>query len=314
MSMNKLRVLSIVLLAVLVALFAGCSGSDEAETASPAADDTAADDTAANEAEEAAAGDAALPAEYEDGVYFAQEDAFDERTGWKYMVILEVEGGEIVSATWEGANRDGGTSKVTRSENGEYGMVENGGAMAPWYEQAAATEAYLLETQDPTDIEYTTDAGNTDAIAGATIHVVEFFTLAEEALIDGPVGYGMWQDGHYRAEQAEFSNSGWKYTVDLTVVGGRIVAANWNGIPEDGGTLKKQRSMDGEYGMVENGGAMAPWFEQAQAAEDYLLEIQDPTAVEISETGHVDAITGATIHVNEMFELATEALEGASRG
>ncbi|MFW5643165.1 MAG: FMN-binding protein, partial [Alkalispirochaeta sp.] len=215
---------------------------------------------------------------------------------------------------WEGANRDGGTSKVNRSRDGEYGMVENGGAMAPWFEQAAATEEYLLETQDPTDIEYTSEEGHTDAISGATIHVVEFFTLVEEALADGPAGYGMWKDGHYHAEEPEFGESGWKYTVDLTVVGGRIVAANWTGIHEEGGTDKKTRSMDGEYGMVENGGAMAPWFEQAQAAEEYLLEVQDPTDIEYtSEEGHTDAISGATIHVIEFFTLAEEALEGARR-
>ena len=54
--------------------------------------------------------------------------------------------------------------------------------MAPWFEQAQAAEAHLLDIQDPTAIEYTSDEGHTDAISGATIHVVEFFTLAEEAL------------------------------------------------------------------------------------------------------------------------------------
>ena len=295
------RTLAVAAMATLVLIMLGCSGSTEESTAdTPDADSSAA---------------AFTPGEYEDGVYFAQEDSFSERTGWKYMVILEVENGEIVSAIWEGANRDGGTSKVTRSRSGEYGMVENGGAMAPWFEQAAAAEAYLLETQDPTAIEYTSDEGHTDAISGATIHVIEFFSLAEEALAAGPNGYGPFQDGQYHAEEAEFGETGWKYTADLTVVGGRIVAANWNGLAEDGGTSKKQRSMDGEYGMVENGGAMAPWFEQARAAEAYLLDTQDPTAIEYtSDEGHADAISGATIHVIEFFTLAEEALEGASRG
>jgi major membrane immunogen (membrane-anchored lipoprotein) len=281
----------------------GCGGSEESAAPAETADSSAPAESSSDST-----------GQYEDGVYFAEEDGFSERTGWKYIVILEVDGGEIVSATWEGANRDGGTSKVTRSRSGEYGMVENGGAIAPWFEQAAAAEAYLLETQDPTAIEYTTEEGHTDAISGATIHVVEFFTLAEEALANGPVGYGMWQDGQYHAEEPEFGRTGWKYMVDLTVIGGRIVAANWNGIHEEGGTDKKTRSMDGEYGMVENGGAIAPWFEQARAAEAYLLETQDPTAIEYTtEEGHTDAISGATIHVVEFFSLAEEALEGARR-
>ncbi len=252
---------------------------------------------------------------FADGVYFAQEAGFSERTGWKYMVTIEVENGEIVAADWNGANRDGGTDKKERSRSGAYGMVENGGAMAPWFEQAMATEAYLLETQDPTAITYTNDAGNTDAFSGATIHVREFFDLAEKALSGSPGGFGMWKDGQYHAEEADFNErTGWKYMVDITVVGGRIVAANWNGMNVEGGTDKKTRSMDGEYGMVANGGAMAPWFEQAMAAEAYLLETQDPTAITYSDDeGRTDAFSGATIHVIEFFTLAEEALEGARR-
>lgn len=305
MSTTLFRRTGILILVTLILLFAACGGGSEENAQS-----------ASGDSEPAMSGSSDMSEGYEDGIYFAQEAGFSERTGWKYMVILEVEGGEIVSATWEGANRDGGTSKVVRSQSGEYGMVENGGAIAPWFEQAAATEEYLLEVQDPTAIEYTSDEGHTDAISGATIHVREFFTLAEEALAAGPVGLGPYEDGHYHAEEPEFAErTGWKYMVDLTVVGGRIVAANWNGVHRDGGTDKKTRSMDGEYGMVENGGAMAPWFEQAIATENYLLEVQDPTAIEYtSDDGHTDAISGATIHVIEFFTLVEEALDAGPTG
>ncbi|MDK2800646.1 MAG: hypothetical protein PWQ70_2265, partial [Clostridiales bacterium] len=66
--------------------------------------------------------------------------------------------------------------------NGKYGMKEKGGAQAEWHEQAEKAEAYLLKTQDPTKITYTDDEGHTDLISGATIHVKEFFELANEAL------------------------------------------------------------------------------------------------------------------------------------
>ena len=224
------HILITVVLIVILA-FTGCGGG--AEESAPA--ETGSDSASTSDSSSADS----VSGEYEDGIYFAQEDSFSEQTGWKYVVVLEVDGGEIVSATWDGASTDGGTSKATRSRAGEYGMVANGGAMAPWFEQAAAAEEYLLETQDPTDIEYTSDEGYTDAISGASIHVIEFFTLAEEALNNGPNGYGMWQDGHYYAEEPEFSDNGWKYNVNLTVLGGRIVAANWNGVPEDGGNDKK---------------------------------------------------------------------------
>ena len=33
--------------------------------------------------------------QFEDGFYFAQEDGFSESNGWKYMVMFEVDGGEV---------------------------------------------------------------------------------------------------------------------------------------------------------------------------------------------------------------------------
>jgi len=295
--MGSKRIRLIVAAIAIVLVFAGCGGKEGAATP-------------------VASGAAMAPsAVLSDGVYFAQEAGFNERTGWKYMVTLEVSDGKIVSAEWNGANRDGGTDKIERSKSGEYGMVANGGAMAPWFEQAEAAQAYLLQTQDPTEITYSDDQGHTDAISGASIHVKEFFDLAETALSDGPVGYGMWKDGQYHAEEAAFAEgNGWKYMTDITVISGRIVAANWNGVHVDGGTDKKTRSMDGEYGMVANGGAQAPWFDQAMKAEAYLLETQDPTSITYTdETGHTDAISGASIHVREFFSLAEEALAGAKR-
>lgn len=259
---------------------------------------------------------AAAMGEYEDGIYFAQEDGFNERTGWKYMVTLEVEDGEIVMAEWNGAHREAGTDKRYRSESGEYGMVERGGARATWIEQAKDTEAWLLENQDPTAITYTSDEGHTDAISGVTIHVREFFTLVEEALAAGPAGYGMYEDpgdGEYYAEAAQFSEQGWKDTVSLTVVSGRIVSAWWDALPEAGGDPKKAQSVSGEYGMVANSDAQSEWHVQAALAEEWLLENQDPTAISLDEQGNTDAISGVSIHVDGFFELAQKALEGHER-
>lgn len=120
--------------------------------------------------------------EYKDGTYFASQDSFDEKTGWKYEVTVNVEDSKIVEVSWTATHKDGGTDKKTRSEDGEYGMVEKSNAQWPWHEQAQKVEEYLVETQDPTDIEYIDNEGRTDAISGASIKVKEFFELAEEAL------------------------------------------------------------------------------------------------------------------------------------
>ena len=233
---------------------------------------------------------------FKDGVYFAQADKFDEKSGWKYMVTFEVEKGKVKTVSWNGANVDAGLNKVELSKAGKYPMVKVGGAKADWHVQAKTVEDYFLQTQK---------ADEPDSISGATIHINDFFDLVKTALTQGPVGYGKYKDGTYHAEQPEFSH-GYKYFVDLTVVSGYIVAANWDAYAQaEGGKNKQKASMDGEYGLVEKGGAQAPWWEQARAVEDYLISTQDPS--------QPDAISGATIGLDEFFMLVNEALEGAKR-
>jgi major membrane immunogen (membrane-anchored lipoprotein) len=245
---------------------------------------------------------------YQDGIYFAQADTFAD-SGWKYVVTLEVKDGKISSVDWNGANKAGGADKDTLSASGKYGLVAKGGAQAEWHEQAKKAEAYLIQTQDPTKIEYKDTEGHTDVIAGASISVGEFFELAEKALANGPVSKGKYQDGAYYAEEDAYAKD-WKYTASLTVINGNIVAADWNGVNINGGKDKDTLSKDGEYGLKEKGGAQAEWHEQAQKAEAYLLENQDPTKVTYKDdAGHTDAITGASISVKGFFEIAKKALD-----
>lgn len=255
------------------------------------------------------AGSSQKSGELTDGFYMAQEDTFSEKTGWKYVVTLKVKDGQMTEALWNGAHVSAGETKVTQSRSGDYGMEEKGGAQSPWFEQAAKAEEFLLKNQDPAAITYKDDEGHTDAISGVSIHVVEFFDLAEKALKAGPVERGPYKDGHYHGEDPEFSH-GWKTTVDLTVIGGYIVAANWDALGEEDGGSKKEASLSGEYGMAENGGAQSLWAEQVALAEEHLLETQDPADITYKDDeGHTDAISGVTIHVNEFFSLAEKILE-----
>ena len=245
---------------------------------------------------------------YQDGIYFAQEDEFAS-SGWKYLVTLEVKGGKIVAADWNGVNKTGGPDKDTLSKAGKYPIVANGGAQADWHVQAEKVEAYLIETQDPSKISFKDGEGHTDDIAGVSIKVSEFFKLVEKALANGPVGRGKYQDGAYYAEEEGYTKD-WKYTASLTVVNGFIVAADWNGVNINGGKDKDTLSKDGEYPIVTNGGAQADWHVQAEKAEAYLLSTQDPTKITYKDdAGHTDDIAGVSIHVKEFFELAQKALE-----
>lgn len=298
--MKKVLNLGVVLILVL-ALLAGCAGSKPADK--PAEDQQ--ENKEATQSEEPKE-----EAKYEDGVYFAKADDFSPNSGWKDAVTIEVKDGKIATAQWNGAHKNSGADKISASKEGKYPMVEKGGAKAPWHEQAEKVEAYLVDTQDPKAIEYKDDEGHTDVISGASINVKGFFGLAEKALAGDPVSKGQYKDGAYHAEEPEFNaESGWKYTLDLTVINGNIIAVNWNGVHKDDGPDKKTLSIEGKYPMVEKAGAKAPWHEQAAVVEAYLLEKQDPTSIEYKDDqGHTDTISGVSVTVSPLFKLAEEAL------
>ena len=248
---------------------------------------------------------------FKDGIYFAQQHEF-EKSGWKYQVVVEVKGGKIAKATWNGVNNLGQADKKTVAASGSYGMVKVSKLKKEWHEQAAAVEAYLVSTQNVNFDKYTTPAGNTDAITGASILVKEFFVLAKEALASAPVAKGPYaKDGWYYASAADFDKSGWKANVLLTVANGSVVDAVWNGLSND--KKKKSKiveSKKGAYGMGK-AAKQGEGHEQAARAEAALLKAQNPAASAVKADGKTDAITGVTITVSEFFTLADTALKAA---
>ena len=240
---------------------------------------------------------------YKNGVYFAQEESFP-KSGWKYNVTLVVKNNKIKDVIWNGSNVNAGDDKVAMSRSGRYGMEAKGGAIAPWWKQADAVEKALKRSQDINSINISDSAGHTDAVSGATIKVLPFVNLVKKALAAGPVGYGPYKDGTYHAEAASFSKS-WKYFVDVTVSSGYIVSVRWDAMNEKGGKTKDQMSRDGEYGMVANGGAMAPWWQQAEAVEMNVIRTQN--------VDKVDAVSGASIGLDPFYSLLNQALAGAGR-
>ncbi|WP_040950727.1 hypothetical protein [Gorillibacterium massiliense] len=305
----KKTVLGVLSTVLVVGMLAGCGGKkDESASSSPstsAAPATTAPSTAPSTAPTAAPAEA----KYADGVYYAEGADFDAKTGWKEVVALKVEGGKITNVNWTGLNKDGGIDKKTYAAQGKYGMKKAGSALE-WNEQAAKAEAFLIEKQDPKEIPFDKDKGTTDAITGVSIHVSGFAELAEKALAAGPVQAGPYKDGTYHAEAADFDkDSGWKDTVDVTVLNGKIFAVRWSGVNKDGAD-KVQFSKDGKYGM-KKGGASSEWHEQSLLAEKALLEKQDPAAITVKDDGKTDAISGVSIHVAGFTTLAAKALEGA---
>lgn len=300
MKKTAVLLMSVILTAGLLTACGGGNNNEANNTTPPAQNEQ--QNNGAGQGEEA---------KWSDGTYYA-EGEYAEKSGWKEVVAIRVQDGKITNVNWNGLHKDGGLDKKTASAKGLYGMVKNGGAQAEWHEQAAKVEQYLLEKQDVAALNVSGE-GTTDAVSGVSIGVDTFAQLVDAALDAGAVEAGPYKDGAYHAEAADFDpKSGWKETIDVTVIAGKIAAVQWNGVHKDGGDDKVTKSKDGSYGMVKNGGAQAEWHEQAQAAEQFLLEKQDPAAIPYNEAdGYTDAISGVSIHVNGFVELAQKALEQA---
>lgn len=126
---------------------------------------------------------------------------------------------------------------------------------------------------------------------------------------------GSYEDGVYFTTEDSFASSGWKYTVTLVVEDGKIVSADWNGVNVNAGPTKKELDKAGKYNMKMFGGAQAEWYEQAQKSEQYLLQTQDPAAVNYTdEIGHTDSISGVSIKAGVFFNLAQKALANGPVG
>lgn len=253
---------------------------------------------------------------YEDGVYFAQDEV---GTSWTYFVVVTVTDGMISDAYWGGTNLVPQGDKYELDMQGLYGMAGS----APWYKQADAAVAWLIENQDPAlfDDNYTDDAGHTEALETddgtmVSIHVIEFFELAKEALASDPVAEGSYMIDGYVANAVLPTADGdeWEYGLDLIVVNGTIVSSNYNalyigefsddtaGYFVDGveGSPSNKKLLGMDYGM--------DWAGNAEKIDAYVVENQAFDVNYTDDSGHTDSITGVSIHVMEYETLFNDAL------
>lgn len=122
-----------------------------------------------------------------------------------------------------------------------------------------------------------------------------------------------YNDGTYTSQLAEFESSGWKDTMEVTIQGGKIVKINWDAIYKDD-TIpirKKQYSKSGLYGMLAVG-AVGEWYDQAVAAEQYVLE-NGIDSLNVKDDGYSDAVSGCTVHVSSFDKLVRECLAKAKK-
>jgi major membrane immunogen (membrane-anchored lipoprotein) len=122
-----------------------------------------------------------------------------------------------------------------------------------------------------------------------------------------------YEDGVYAAEMPEFEESGWKEVMEVTIEDGEITKVDWDAIYKDESIpiRKKQYSKSGLYGMLQ-GGAHEEWYDQAVAAEQFVLE-NWIDALSMTADGHTDAVSGCTISVSAFEQLLRECLQQAEK-
>ena len=117
------------------------------------------------------------------------------------------------------------------------------------------------------------------------------------------------KDGVYFAQDNDFApQGGWKEQVVVTVARGKISAVDWNGVSNLGVADKKTVSAAGGYGMKQASKLGLEWHEQAANVEAFLVKTQDTGFSKFKDDGTTDAITGASLHVQNFFDLVTKAI------
>ena len=95
---------------------------------------------------------------------------------------------------------------------------------------------------------------------------------------------------------------------------GKITAVNWNGVSNLGVADKKTVAAAGGYGMKKASKLGLEWHEQAANVEAFLVKTQDTGFSKFKDDGTTDAITGASLHVKNFFDLVNEGPRRRARG
>jgi major membrane immunogen (membrane-anchored lipoprotein) len=232
---------------------------------------------------------------FKDGFYFAQDSDF--AANQKNQVALEVKGGKIVSVNWNIESLNAGAKDLKS-------IAQSGGtpAAAAWASQAAATEAFLVSSQNV----------NAASVPNGPANVKPFFDLVKKALASNPVARGAYKDGWYYAEAGIVDSYHTKNSVIVTVVNGTIVDVLWNGIlqgmPKRINPSKQITSRTNGYPMPD---AKNLWHIQANIVAAMLVSAQNPDMVKTKADGTPDGISGASIQIKGFLDTAKAALQSA---
>lgn len=229
-----------------------------------------------------------------DGLYFAIENNYSN-DGWKHIVNFEVVNGKIEIITFDAINEHATTHKRDLSINGELDSDLKDTSVLRWHEQLELIENYFLTSQTSDSLlreeEFPT-------ISGVTVDLLPFAQLFNQAITNGPLVLGAYQDGHYYAESEEIEKQ-LKHTIHLIIENGYIIATHWDTLPTN--------DKNSDHVTVDDNLSQQE-VKQADLLENYLIEIQDPMQMTFNEENKTTDINGVTIEVHQFIELAVKAL------
>ena len=224
---------------------------------------------------------------------------------------------------------------LTKNELGDdYGMVAWGGAIAEWYAQVDAFEAYCIgksisdiQNGALTESGYAADA---DLATSATINLFDYVSALDAAYINAQV-LGAEADDELvlscTTSQADSTQGNAQLNVDavaLTVNGDGVitscqldslqgkVAIDENGAVGDT-NVNTKNTLGFDYGMVAYAGATYEWFEQAANFASYITgktaaEVDGIAMTEATAPADADLATSVTISIYGFKSLIAKAM------
>ena len=224
---------------------------------------------------------------------------------------------------------------LTKNELGDnYNMVAWGGAIAEWYAQVDAFEAYCIgktiseiENGALTEDGYAADA---DLATSATINLFDYVSALEAAHVNAQVLGAEAGDKlvlSCTTSQADAAQGNAQLNVDavaLTVNGDGVitscqldslqgkVAIDENGVVGDT-NVNTKNALGFDYGMVAWAGATYEWFEQAANFASYITgktaaEVEGIAIDETTKPAEADLATSVTISIYGFKTLIAKAL------
>ena len=211
-------------------------------------------------------------------------------TGTSAAVVTDREG-RVVLCRLDSAEVDasltdkgivGKVAEKTKVELGDaYGMVEKGGAISEWYKQSEFFEKYVVG-KTIVEIEKI-KTGDAELVSGCTIDVTDFIRAISAAIksdkrvefdAEGDMSAGL--SIVFSSTADKDGNAEFLYDTAAVAVSGGKVVASFIDSAEATVTLKDgkgytfvysgtKNELGAKYGMVEKGGAISEWFEQARS-------------------------------------------------